>query len=241
MGTFDRPSSIHFNVYRTPFDQQTMKGEGPAYLAARILIRVAEACRTVLGDANGHDALSGAAGIEGEENGEDEGDEEDDDWATREEKRVKLDFSDRSSQDRFGMPFTLPENWDTAVAAAVAAAAKAEAAAAAARARANLDAASGAATGAEGTPIGDSVAQQLTPEELSLARRRAEAKAALQALLAVEDDMVKWASGNDILSGELLLALDHLLHTRGVKTRTGSRRHRAGGTAGGATGAVGAR
>lgn len=102
--TFDRPSAVRYKVSRTPFKQETGIGEGPAYYSAKILKRIAQTCRAVLGDA------ASAADYH------DEDDEDDEAGGSHRGKKVKLDFSDRLVKEtRFGMPFTMPANFKATI------------------------------------------------------------------------------------------------------------------------------
>lgn len=182
--TVDRPSSMRFHVYRTPFNLKTGVPEGPAASAARMLQRIAHMCHLVLG--------SGLLGRESDANGVPK---EEDDF-DKDEKKVKLDFSDRLKEaDKFGMPFTLPVNFASVLDRSVPDTAEVDTEDSAAR-------------------DDDEEREQVSAAEAEKAQRRLEALQSLQGLEAVEDEMVKWAGQNDILSGQLLEALDDMASIR---------------------------
>ncbi|PWN19968.1 hypothetical protein BCV69DRAFT_283499 [Microstroma glucosiphilum] len=193
--TVDRPSSMRFHVYRTPFNLKTGVPEGPAASAARMLQRIAHMCHLVLG--------SGLLGRGSEVNG---AAQEEDDF-DKDEKKVKLDFSDRlKDTDKFGMPFALPVNFASVVDRSVPEAAE---------------------DGTEDSALkeDDDAREQMSAAEAEKAQRRLEALQSLQSLEAVEDEMVKWAGQNDILSGQLLEALDDMASIRAKEP--GSKRKRS--------------
>ncbi|CAO1618329.1 unnamed protein product [Parajaminaea phylloscopi] len=198
-GTVDRPSQINFHVYRTPFDPARDEPYGPAFAATRILASIARMCHTVLGDEGSEEDEDGEGGANGG-------------------KRVKLDFSDLAESAKFGMPFTLPANFQATVppvtASASAMATPGEGVAAAdANAGANANAADVSVSSALGAAATEAVQQK---EEADV---RAEAFVALHELVGIEDDMVKWAGCNDILTPTLMESLQHLSRIKGAKGR----------------------
>jgi hypothetical protein len=193
--TVDRPSSMRFHVYRTPFNLKTGVPEGPAASAARMLQRIAHMCRLVLG--------TGLLGHGSDANGVPK---EEDDF-DKDEKKVKLDFSDRLKEaDKFGMPFALPVNFASVVDRSVPDSTEDDAQDSALRGD-------------------DDEREQMSAAEAEKAQRRLEALQSLQGLEAVEDEMVKWAGQNDILSGQLLEALDDMASIRAKGA--GSKRKRS--------------
>lgn len=193
--TIDRPSSIHFKVYRTPFDPVRNQPNGPAYNAARILQTVSRMCRRVLGDDDGT------------------GFEEDD--FDREEKKLKLDFSDRLQQDKLGMPFVLPKNFHTTVVAATGAQGAEDSADTSGDLLEQGDG-SGLVAGAGA----EASAHRKRAEAAAAAEARADSLLALHELISIEDDLMKWAGANDILSAELVEVLDNVSQTKGLRARS---------------------
>lgn len=195
-GTIDRPSQISFNVFRTPFDPVRGEPQGPAYAATHILATLARMCLTVLGDDDGAD-------IDDDEGGH--------------EKRVKLDFTDRKEELRFGMPFTLPKNFQATVPLALT----------------SVQTQSGllsAAEGQEGNPATSALlaasAAEATRQQAE-AEAKAEASIAVQDLMSVEDELVRWAGCNDILTPTLLEALKNLSNTKGTRAHARKRPRRS--------------
>lgn len=222
--TFDRPSSITYRVYRTPFDQERNMPEGPAYACARILKRIAEMCRETLGEDDGS-TVDESQLVEGDEG----------------KKRLKLDFSDRLDQNRFGSPFYLPANFQKTWEEEQRRAARAAAGLVVgteARSGANTpavtvtDVASGVQSTAQSTP---------TPAPQASAQTLAKQKStqALQELLSVEENLLRWAGCNDILCPTLMETLDSIHRTRGVRIGSVKRKAAPSVQSGAAAGDVG--
>lgn len=208
--TYDRPSSINYRVFRTPFDQERKVPEGPAYSCARILKRVAEMCHETLGEDDGSTVEE--AELAGDDN---EGNAS---------KKLRLDFSDRLEQNRFGSPFWLPPNFERARAEEERTKAL-KAATALDKGSLNgngkgSDSAAGVTNGVEQSNKTDAK----RPSALTLAKLKS--TQALQEILSVEDNLVRWAGCNDILCQTLMEALHAMHRTRGV--RIGSRKRKAG-------------
>lgn len=229
--TYDRPSSISYNVFRTPFDQERKVPEGPAYSSARILKRIATMCREVLGEDDGSTEFA-----------EDDGDDDDEDGGDADgaialrNKRSKLDFSDRLEQNRFGSPFYLPPNFAEDHAKALkAAAARVVAANNGTNGGTTAQQTPGAASAAAAdTPMVETTAATPTPgsntpqpSAQSLAKQRS--IQALQDLLAIEDNLVRWAGSNDILCQTLMETLDLVHRTRGVRIGSAKKKRKGGG------------
>ncbi|PWN26784.1 hypothetical protein BDZ90DRAFT_280270 [Jaminaea rosea] len=208
-GTIERQLTIDYKVYRTPFDPLRNEAHGIAANAARIFLAASNMCRVVLGEGDDAD--------EEESDEEAEGSEEEGEGGAggpkggKGVKRVKLDFTDRQQQAKFGMPFVLPKNFQATVAAAVAAQAQAEDEAAAGEGDASM---ADAASIALGPGQGSTTLAAQSQVEL-----RSEAQAALGELQAVEDQLLGWAGCNDILAKDLLETLDNVARTRRARVK----------------------
>lgn len=199
-GTIDRPSQIPFHVYRTPFDPVRNEPYGPAYAATRILAALARMCHTILGDKT---------------IGGDDEDENDDGRASRTGKRMKLDFSDRRDQEKFGMPFTLPPDFQATVAPTALPSVQPT--------PSEFATAEGQGASAAGSPDVLAMSATEVPPQQQGIDAKEEATVALHELMLVEDEMVKWAGCNDILTPTLMEALDHLSTVKGSR-ETGKER-----------------
>ncbi|CAO1616291.1 unnamed protein product [Sympodiomycopsis kandeliae] len=188
--TFDRPSSIKYRVYRTPFDQERQVPEGPAYASAKILKRIAEMCRDTLGEDDGSNI-----------------DEEDLTQDSSSKKRLKLDFSDRFEQNRFGSPFTLPENFE-----------KFHTEQQKLQMKIGTPQQPSTTSTSLNSPQQQKIVNVDSDQELSTrAIAKLKSTQALTELLSVEEHLVKWAGCNDILCTTLMETMDSLHRTRGIR------------------------